>query len=395
VSKPTSWIDDIVARFGFSRPSRTPWAPPDAEDLARLARLAGGPLPETYDYFLRRYGAVALRDDDAQVEAPIVEPCPWGDGVAPGVFYPVMRGHQYSIEDEIETYRGRIPRGVVPIAGDAGGNQICLDVAGEFAGTVWFWDHEQRWFTRSIPDADRELREHGIDRGGSVHDIIRDWARLHAAEFDRPPDYVGMYRIAASFDDFLRSLRAVPYQEYRDAAPVVTRAVLAEGAESPASAKPSPRPDLSPAQRAALEVDDADALGLALNSGTDEQSHLATIMATIQGRVRCLTWLLRRPETALVTTGDGQTLLHLAARFGHVGIIETMLAMGADINARTNSGMTPLMMASGGSRTEAVRLLVHRGADQSRTNRYGVTAHAIAQGPNRDAVKRILEGGGE
>ena len=105
---------------------------------------------------------------------------------------------------------------MIPIAYDAGGNQECLDVAGAFPGSVWFWDHEQRWFRESFSgsfeDAAREVAALGVDmRRLSVHDIIRAWARLHADRFDRPADYMGMYRMAPTFGDFLRSLQRVPY----------------------------------------------------------------------------------------------------------------------------------------------------------------------------------------
>lgn len=52
----------------------------------------------------------------------------------------------------------------------------------------------------------------GIDaRRMDVHQIIRAWARLHEAEFDRPADYMGMYRIAPDFETFLKSLYTEPY----------------------------------------------------------------------------------------------------------------------------------------------------------------------------------------
>ena len=112
----------------------------------------------------------------------------------------------------MQAYEGRVPAGVISIVPDAGGNQVCLDVAGEFPGSVWFWDHEQRWFTSNLQDAADELEAAGIPtRRLSVHGIVREWARRHAETFDRPPDYMGMYRMAPSFADFLRSLYRIPY----------------------------------------------------------------------------------------------------------------------------------------------------------------------------------------
>jgi hypothetical protein len=101
---------------------------------------------------------------------------------------------------------------VLAISRDAGGNEVCLDIAGRFPGSVWFWDHEQRWFKGNLQDAADELKAAGENtRTMSVHDIVRGWARLHADELDRPADYMGMYRMAPSFAEFLRSLHQVAY----------------------------------------------------------------------------------------------------------------------------------------------------------------------------------------
>ncbi|MEH7611216.1 SMI1/KNR4 family protein [Gottfriedia acidiceleris] len=42
-----------------------------------------------------------------------------------------------------KTFKGRIPEGCVPIAGDIGGNIICLNLNKEKYGYVYFWDHEE------------------------------------------------------------------------------------------------------------------------------------------------------------------------------------------------------------------------------------------------------------
>jgi hypothetical protein len=65
--------------------------------------------------------------------------------------------------------------------------------------------------TGSLKVAAQELEARGADgRRISVNDILRGWARLHADRFDRPADYMGMYRIAPTFAAFLRGLRLVP-----------------------------------------------------------------------------------------------------------------------------------------------------------------------------------------
>jgi len=209
----TSSLVETMAHLGAHR--LIPWVSPAVDDIERLEKETGGKLPEDYRYFLMTFGGVSLGDEDFAAKAPISEACPWGSSVAPGIFSPLDTS-RHSIVKELRTFKGRLPSGVLPITHDAGGNLICVDVAGQFPGSVWFWDHEQRWFrdyfAGSFEEAAQELDAAGIDaRRFSVHDIIRGWARLHADRFDRPSDYMGMYKMAPTFADFLRSLHRVPH----------------------------------------------------------------------------------------------------------------------------------------------------------------------------------------
>lgn len=209
----TSWIDSLVQRLGFSRIGPEPSPSPVTESLQEAERQLGGALPDDYKRFIVAYGDGMLGTDDHRVVAPILDPCPCGQRTRPEVFYGVHQGANYGLLEQLKTHRGRLPRGVVPISEDAGCNQVCLDVAGTFPGSVWIWDHEQRWFTGNLGEVAKELTAAGHDvRTLSVHGLIRGWARLHPERFDRPPDYMGMYRMAPTFADFLRSLEPIPYE---------------------------------------------------------------------------------------------------------------------------------------------------------------------------------------
>lgn len=207
------WIDDRVHQLGFWRCGPEPQPATLAGALAEVERRLGGGLPDEYRRFVSAYGDGMLGTEDLKVMAPIIEPCPWGQATRPEVFYGAHQGAKYPLLEQLDTYRDRMPKGVLPICEDAGGNQICLDVAGEFPGTVWFWDHEQRWFTEPLEAVTSFLQAQGHDTDRmSIHDWIRAWARHHPRRFDRPPDYMGMYRMATTFSDFLRSLEPVPYE---------------------------------------------------------------------------------------------------------------------------------------------------------------------------------------
>jgi hypothetical protein len=210
------WIDELVEGLGQRHaPGAIPQQPSE-QDAAKLEKAVGGKLPADYRYFIERFGGTILGDRKCRVVAPIRELCSWGDTTRPEFFHCLNGAEDENALHVWRTYRGRIPDGVFSFTYDGVGNQICLDVAGRFPGSVWFWDHEQRWFadyfSGPLEEAAQEIDREGIDASRfSVHDIIRGWARLHASQFDRPPDYMGMYRMADSFADFLRSLRRVRY----------------------------------------------------------------------------------------------------------------------------------------------------------------------------------------
>jgi hypothetical protein len=207
------WIDEKAKELGVSRSNEGPWLSPTESDFDRLEKRLGARLPDEYRYFLSRYGDVLFGNDDSAPSIALAEPSPWGASTEPETFYSLSAGAHYGLEDEIQTFADRLPKGVIPISSDAGGNQICLDVAGEFPGYVWFWDHEQRWLgSRRFETIADELERAGVDTHRmTVHDIVREWARRHPEVVDRPADYMGMYRIAASFAEFLRALKPAPY----------------------------------------------------------------------------------------------------------------------------------------------------------------------------------------
>ena len=48
----------------------------------------------------------------------------------------------FRLDDTWESYRGRMPATLLPIADDPGGNAICIGLHGAERGRVYFWDHE-------------------------------------------------------------------------------------------------------------------------------------------------------------------------------------------------------------------------------------------------------------
>ena len=74
----------------------------------------------------------------------------------------------------------------------------------------------------------------------------------------------------------------------------------------------------------------------------------------------------------------GAMALHLAAR-KHVGVVEALLAAGADPNAAGSDGSTPLMIACEAGATAAVCALLMGGATPHALREDGATALEVAE----------------
>ena len=87
------------------------------------------------------------------------------------------------------------------------------------------------------------------------------------------------------------------------------------------------------------------------------------------------------------------TPLTAIAMFGNASEIKTLLARGANINARDPDGLTPLMRASGwGGNAENIQPLLANGADVNATGSWGDTALSQAE-KEGDAIRMLQAAG--
>ena len=111
---------------------------PLAEDvLSVFERAIGSSLPEAYRDFLMQHNGGKPKPDYFDITGS-------GDGDRLHGVYGIHDGPEYlQLAHALETFRSRLPPGIIPIADDPFGNLICLGVSGRHRGKIYFWDHEK------------------------------------------------------------------------------------------------------------------------------------------------------------------------------------------------------------------------------------------------------------
>lgn len=90
----------------------------------------------------------------------------------------------------------------------------------------------------------------------------------------------------------------------------------------------------------------------------------------------------------------GQTPLHMAARFTHTDIPQTLVAAGADVNAQDYSGNTPLHIAAKYNNTNAAKALIDAGADLETQEFWRETPlHTAVLFGHANTVKVLIDAG--
>jgi len=138
-----------------------------------------------------------------------------------------------------------------------------------------------------------------------------------------------------------------------------------------------------------------DIAALLLEKGV-ELDIFAACMAGAKERALALAG--ENPELLNALSHDGWTPLHLACFFGQPGVVEALIAQGADVRARARNATqnTPLHAAAAGRSKEAVRALLERGADVNARQEGGWTAlHAASRNGDVEMVRLLIAGGAD
>jgi hypothetical protein len=108
----------------------------------------------------------------------------------------------------------------------------------------------------------------------------------------------------------------------------------------------------------------------------DMGGRTALLDACNTGNSSCVEYICRRVPTEhlnLSTNPEGLSPMSVAARCGHVHVLETLLEFGADMHIRRTNGRTPLHEAALAGRVAEARFLLGRGADPRSTDASGET----------------------
>jgi ankyrin repeat protein len=113
---------------------------------------------------------------------------------------------------------------------------------------------------------------------------------------------------------------------------------------------------------------------------------------------RVETLLVGDASLTLAWSPDGFTALHLCAFFGGAATARSLLAAGADPNARSRNEfwVLPLHSAAAGGHSEVIEALLAAGADPNLPQRHGYTPlHGAAENGDAASVALLLEAGAD
>jgi ankyrin repeat protein len=112
--------------------------------------------------------------------------------------------------------------------------------------------------------------------------------------------------------------------------------------------------------------------------------------AVSEGDIELVKSLLAKGANVNARDRRGQTVLHIAASHGHKVLVELLLAKGADIAAKGPAGGTALHGASRFGHRDVVELLLAKGADINARRYNGQTPLSVAKEQGHEKVAELL-----
>lgn len=128
----------------------------------------------------------------------------------------------------------------------------------------------------------------------------------------------------------------------------------------------------------------------------DNNGNTALHIACKKGSMACFGVLTQNCQNHLTTimsfpNYSGHNCLHLASINGYISLVETLVKLGADINAQEQcSGRTALHLAVDFQNLALVHTLLHLGADVNSLNYGGFTPYHLTYGRHNEEIRQQL-----
>ncbi|KAI4904493.1 hypothetical protein NFI96_018926 [Prochilodus magdalenae] len=128
----------------------------------------------------------------------------------------------------------------------------------------------------------------------------------------------------------------------------------------------------------------------------DNNGNTALHISCRMGSLTCFSLLTQNcpdqlPAILQMPNYSGQKCLHLVAIHGYLSLVESLISLGADINAQEQcNGRTALHLAVDLQNLELVKLLVCRGADVNSLTYGGHTAYHLTYGRQGAEIQQFL-----
>lgn len=128
-----------------------------------------------------------------------------------------------------------------------------------------------------------------------------------------------------------------------------------------------------------------------------EGTNTAFLDAVVQGDLGSCELFLKAGFSPDLTDKKGVSVLCLAVRSSHLGVLRLLIDAGADVNLRSRDrDNSPLMDAAAEGLTDIVRELINRGADLKGVSRNGQNVLVLAIGKGaQDVAALLLEAGAD
>lgn len=145
----------------------------------------------------------------------------------------------------------------------------------------------------------------------------------------------------------------------------------------------------------ALYHDAKDVVTILLRMGASVDVFAAAALGDV---TRLQTFLGQEPQLVTTSSVDGWTPLHLAAHFGKLRAVEALLQCNASVAARSTNTLAnqPLHAALAGGSADVVRTLIAHGADVNARQQGGYTPlHAAASNGRVDILHSLIAAGAD